>query len=131
MVRLNSVIYVDSVVRNGRLMDTKDSDTSVQGSREVVKKAGKEPGVDSVVLQTVGENGHHASLPQPPPPSSSCLSGAAFGKDTEDQKADADQGAEDGSGNAGEFGATGAIVDWISGRDGAIVALQFKGFIAQ
>ncbi|RMZ77743.1 hypothetical protein DV737_g4190, partial [Chaetothyriales sp. CBS 132003] len=62
MIKPNSVICVDNIVRFGRLVDATDSDASVQGSREVVEKAGKEPGVDSVVLQTVGEKGYDGWL---------------------------------------------------------------------
>lgn len=61
MSRPNAVIVVDNVVRNGQLAES-TSDPSVKGSREVVENAGKEPGVDSVVLQTVGEKGHDGWL---------------------------------------------------------------------
>jgi predicted O-methyltransferase YrrM len=62
MIISNSVICVDNAVRNGQLADWSDSDPSVLGSREVVEKAGREPGVDSVLLQTVGEKGYDGWL---------------------------------------------------------------------
>ncbi|KAJ5773359.1 hypothetical protein N7457_008255 [Penicillium paradoxum] len=62
MVRPTSVICVDNVVREGLLVDSYVADPSVRGSREVVEKAGTEPGVDSVVLQTVGEKGYDGWL---------------------------------------------------------------------
>lgn len=62
MIIPNSVICVDNVVRNGQLVDWSDSNPSVLRSREVVEKAGREPGVDSVLLQTVGEKGYDGWL---------------------------------------------------------------------
>lgn len=62
MIIPNSVICVDNVVRNGQLVDWSDSNPSVLRSREVVEKADREPGVDSVLLQTVGEKGYDGWL---------------------------------------------------------------------
>ncbi|KAL3479596.1 S-adenosyl-L-methionine-dependent methyltransferase [Aspergillus californicus] len=62
MIRPGSVICVDNVVRGGQVLDGEDDDPSVKGSREVVEMAGKETGVDSVVLQTVGEKGYDGWL---------------------------------------------------------------------
>ncbi|GAM43900.1 hypothetical protein TCE0_060r19089 [Talaromyces pinophilus] len=62
MIISNSVICVDNVVRNGQLVDWSDSNPSVLGSREVVEKAGREPRVDSVLVQTVGEKGYDGWL---------------------------------------------------------------------
>ncbi|KAJ5106518.1 hypothetical protein N7456_003193 [Penicillium angulare] len=62
MVKPNSVICVDNVVRDGQVVDFADLDPSVKGSRQVIRRAGKEPGVDSVVLQTVGEKGYDGWL---------------------------------------------------------------------
>lgn len=58
----NSVICVDNIVRDGHLVSFDDNDSYLRGCREVVEKAGKEPGVDSVVLQTVGEKGYDGWL---------------------------------------------------------------------
>jgi predicted O-methyltransferase YrrM len=62
MVKPNSVICVDNVVRGGKLADADNTDERVVGSRQVVENAGKEPGVDSAVLQTVGEKGYDGWL---------------------------------------------------------------------
>lgn len=62
MVRPNAVVCVDNIVREGQLVDLSDQDPRVLGSREVVEKAGREPGVDSTVLQTVGEKGYDGWL---------------------------------------------------------------------
>lgn len=62
MLSPNAVICVDNIVREGQLVDLNDQDSSVLGSREVVEKAGREPGVDSTVLQTVGEKGYDGWL---------------------------------------------------------------------
>ncbi|KAK4112808.1 S-adenosyl-L-methionine-dependent methyltransferase [Canariomyces notabilis] len=62
MVRPNSVICVDNVVRRGKLADADNTEEGVVGSRQVVENAGKEKGVDAVVLQTVGEKGYDGWL---------------------------------------------------------------------
>lgn len=62
MVRPHAVICVDNVVRDGQLVDGDNADLSVRGSREVIEKVGTMPGVDSVVLQTVGEKGYDGWL---------------------------------------------------------------------
>ncbi|KAJ5175748.1 uncharacterized protein N7482_001625 [Penicillium canariense] len=62
MVRPHAVICVDNVVRDGQLVDGDDVDPSVRGSREVVENVGTMPGVDAVVLQTVGEKGYDGWL---------------------------------------------------------------------
>ncbi|OCK73294.1 S-adenosyl-L-methionine-dependent methyltransferase [Lepidopterella palustris CBS 459.81] len=62
MVKPNSVICVDNVVREGQLADLRDTDPYVMASRQVVENAGKEPGVDSVVIQTVGEKSYDGWL---------------------------------------------------------------------
>ena len=62
MVKPNSSICVDNVVKEGALVDFDDNESNVRGCREVVEKAGKEPGVDSVVLQTVGKKGYDGWL---------------------------------------------------------------------
>ncbi|KAJ5278945.1 hypothetical protein N7478_004317 [Penicillium angulare] len=62
IVKPNSVICVDGVVQDSQVVDFDDSDPSVEGSREMIEKAGKEPGVDSVLLQTVGEKGYDGWL---------------------------------------------------------------------
>ncbi|AEO66324.1 a493050f-4b1e-4e2e-a8ba-955be8fe1018 [Thermothielavioides terrestris] len=58
MVRPNSVICVDNVVRQGKLADPNNTDPRIVATRNLVESAGKEPGLDSVVLQTVGSKGY-------------------------------------------------------------------------
>lgn len=62
MAAPRAVICVDNVVRQGRIVDSSDLDPRVEGSRRVIEKAGKDPRVDSVVLQTVGDKGHDGWL---------------------------------------------------------------------
>lgn len=62
MVEPGSVICVDNVVRDGLVAELGYSDPHLEGAREVVEKAGREEGVDSVVLQTVGEKGYDGWL---------------------------------------------------------------------
>ena len=62
MCKKNTAICVDNIVRYGALVNFDDKDSSLQGCREVVEKAGEEPGLDSVVLQTVGEKGYDGWL---------------------------------------------------------------------
>lgn len=62
MVEPGSVICVDNVVRDGMVAEMGYSDPHLEGAREVVEKAGKEKGVDAVVLQTVGEKGYDGWL---------------------------------------------------------------------
>jgi predicted O-methyltransferase YrrM len=62
MVKPNSVICMDNIVREGELADLSITDQDVVASRRVVENAGKEPGVDSVVIQTVGEKSYDGWL---------------------------------------------------------------------
>lgn len=62
MSKPNAVIVVDNIVRDGQLVEESSSDPYLNGCREVVENAGKEAGVDSVVLQTVGEKGYDGWL---------------------------------------------------------------------
>ncbi|KAH6634370.1 S-adenosyl-L-methionine-dependent methyltransferase [Chaetomium sp. MPI-SDFR-AT-0129] len=62
MLRPNSVICVDNVVREGDLADLQNDDPYVEGCREVVEKAGREPGVDAVVVQTVSDKSYDGWL---------------------------------------------------------------------
>lgn len=57
-----AVIVVDNVVRGGRIVDPSNTDPRVNGTRQVIENAGKDPRVDSVVLQTVGDKGHDGWL---------------------------------------------------------------------
>ncbi|RDW58260.1 hypothetical protein BP6252_13671 [Coleophoma cylindrospora] len=62
IVKPNSVICIDNIVRDGQLADFSDTDQYVMASRQVVQNVGKEPGVDSVVIQMVGEKSYDGWL---------------------------------------------------------------------
>ncbi|EFQ36839.1 hypothetical protein CGRA01v4_04245 [Colletotrichum graminicola] len=62
MMEPKSVICIDNIVRDGFLADLDTRDPYILGCREVVEKAAQEPGLDSVVLQTVGEKGYDGWL---------------------------------------------------------------------
>ncbi len=62
MVTPRTVICVDNVVRGGRVADTEVQDPRIFGGREAIEKAGKDPRVDSVVIQTVGEKSYDGWL---------------------------------------------------------------------
>ncbi|KAI0154317.1 S-adenosyl-L-methionine-dependent methyltransferase [Xylariaceae sp. FL1272] len=55
-------IYVDNIVRGGKLVDETNRDASTLGARHVVEMAGKDDRIDSVVMQFVGEKGYDGML---------------------------------------------------------------------
>ncbi|KAI8955821.1 S-adenosyl-L-methionine-dependent methyltransferase [Xylaria longipes] len=57
-----AVVYVDNIVRGGSLVDWDNQDGAIQGARTVVENAGKDPRVDTVVMQFVGEKGYDGML---------------------------------------------------------------------
>ncbi|KAF2756219.1 O-methyltransferase [Pseudovirgaria hyperparasitica] len=63
MCRPRAQIIVDNVIRGGRLANPEAfEDPSVAGSREVIEKVGRDPRVDAVALQTVGEKSYDGML---------------------------------------------------------------------
>lgn len=62
MAKPNSVICVDNVVRQGKLANPDTTDEMVLAARHVVETVGKEPGLDSVVIQTVGDKSYDGWL---------------------------------------------------------------------
>ncbi len=56
--RKGSVIVVDNVVREGRVLDTKGGDANVEGIRRLYEIMAAEPRVSATALQTVGVKGH-------------------------------------------------------------------------
>lgn len=63
MSRPGAVIIVDNVVRSGAVVDPEMYDVpKVQGSREVIEKAGKDPRVATSLLQTVGDKNYDGML---------------------------------------------------------------------
>jgi len=55
-------VVVDNVVRQGKIVDLENLDPRFYGAREAIEKAGKDPRVDSVVIQTVGEKNYDGAL---------------------------------------------------------------------
>ena len=53
-----SVIVVDNVVRDGKVVDPDSTDPAVQGTRRLNARMAREPGLVVTELQTVGEKGH-------------------------------------------------------------------------
>lgn len=56
MCKENAVIIIDNIVQNGALADdaTAKTDAEVEGARKVVEAAGKDPRLESTLVQTVG-----------------------------------------------------------------------------
>ncbi len=57
LTRRGSVIVVDNVVREGRVIDAGSEDESVQGVRRLLERMGRETRVAATALQTVGHKG--------------------------------------------------------------------------
>ena len=55
--RLGTVIVLDNVVRNGRVVDAASDDPSVRGTRAGFELLHDHPRIDSTALQTVGSKG--------------------------------------------------------------------------
>jgi predicted O-methyltransferase YrrM len=58
LTHLGSLIVVDNVVREGTIADPANHDPSVEGSRSVLGRMGREPRVLATAVQTVGVKGH-------------------------------------------------------------------------
>ena len=56
--RAGSVIVVDNVVREGKILDAESSDASVRGVRRFYDMLAAEPRVSATAIQTVGVKGH-------------------------------------------------------------------------
>jgi predicted O-methyltransferase YrrM len=56
--RLGSLIIVDNVVRDGRVLDAKSHDPDIQGIRRFNQLLSRKPGVCATALQTVGAKGY-------------------------------------------------------------------------
>src|SRR5262245_20534737 len=56
--RRGSLIVIDNVVRNGRVIDSESKDTSVQGVRRLNEVLAREPRVSVTAIQTVGGKGY-------------------------------------------------------------------------
>lgn len=53
-----SLIIVDNVVRDGRVVDSADPDPDIQGSRRLFEAIAAEPRLTATALQTVGSKGY-------------------------------------------------------------------------
>lgn len=53
-----SIIIVDNVVREGKVVENNSEDPSVQGSRELMDLLEKEPRIETTAMQTVGIKGY-------------------------------------------------------------------------
>ncbi len=55
---VGSLIVVDNVVRDGKVIDPENSDPMVKGTRRLFDAMAAEPRVTATVIQTVGRKGH-------------------------------------------------------------------------
>ena len=58
LARLGTIIIVDNVVREGKVVDGASKDASVQGVRRFMEMLAREPRVTATALQTVGAKGY-------------------------------------------------------------------------
>ncbi len=56
--RPGSLIIIDNVIREGKVIDTNSSDPNVQGVRRLNELLSKEPRVSATAIQTVGSKGY-------------------------------------------------------------------------
>ena len=56
--RTGTVIIVDNVVRDGAVIDARDQDPGIQGSRKLFEAMAAEPRLTATALQTVGSKGY-------------------------------------------------------------------------
>jgi predicted O-methyltransferase YrrM len=54
LARPGSVILVDNVIREGRILETESGDAKVQATRQTLQAMGEHPRLDTAVIQTVG-----------------------------------------------------------------------------
>jgi predicted O-methyltransferase YrrM len=58
LARPGSLIIVDNVIRDGQIVDPKNADPRVQGTRALYEMLAKEPRVSATAIQTVGNKGY-------------------------------------------------------------------------
>jgi predicted O-methyltransferase YrrM len=56
--RPGSLIVVDNVVRNGRVLDADSADVDIVGTRKLIELVAAEPTVSATAIQTVGTKGY-------------------------------------------------------------------------
>lgn len=54
LARPGSVIVVDNVIREGRILETESGDAKIRATRQTLQAMGEHPRLDTAVLQTVG-----------------------------------------------------------------------------
>lgn len=54
LARPGSVVLVDNVIREGRILDTQSGDARVRATRQTLELMGEHPRLDTAVIQTVG-----------------------------------------------------------------------------
>ncbi|OBF60014.1 methyltransferase [Mycobacterium sp. 852002-50816_SCH5313054-b] len=54
LARPGSVIVVDNVIREGRILDTESGDAKLRATRQTLQAMGAHPRLDTAVIQTVG-----------------------------------------------------------------------------
>jgi predicted O-methyltransferase YrrM len=62
LVRNGGVIIVDNVVRNGRVADPEQSDSSIEGVRRLLEYIQKDSTVEATTLGTIGQKGYDGFL---------------------------------------------------------------------
>lgn len=64
MIKPKSLVYVDNVVRKGRVADdaVAKEDTSIQGIRKMIEAVGQDDRVDAVTIQTVSDKNYDGFL---------------------------------------------------------------------
>jgi predicted O-methyltransferase YrrM len=58
LTRPGSLIVVDNVIRDGQLIDPKNHDPRVDGTRRLYEMLAREPRVSATAIQTVGSKGY-------------------------------------------------------------------------
>jgi predicted O-methyltransferase YrrM len=58
LTRAGSLIVVDNVIRDGQLIDPKNHDPRVEGTRSLYEMLANEPRVSATAIQTVGSKGY-------------------------------------------------------------------------
>lgn len=54
LTRVGSVIVVDNVIREGRILEVESGDAKIRATRQTLQTMGEHPWLDTAVLQTVG-----------------------------------------------------------------------------
>lgn len=58
LARRGTVIIVDNVIRDGKVVDAKSADADIQGTRAMFELVGREPRLTATAIQTVGGKGY-------------------------------------------------------------------------